>query len=187
MGTYTTQYDTLFQRYHVKYLDHTPYPWQILKAQAIAESGLNTCAISPVGAKGLMQLMPATDFEIDADMDAFDPAGNVDNGARYMARQYEKFGEIPDELERYKFALAAYNAGRGHINNMLMLARDDEGLPADYKAWTRAGCPSGEWQRWSQASLYLSQVTGHHSVETVNYVNRILRIFAELIREGGQA
>jgi soluble lytic murein transglycosylase-like protein len=69
-----------------------------------AESGFNAHAISPKGARGLMQLMPGT-----ADMlgvtDSFDPAANVTGGSRYL-RQL---------LELYKFdlvkALAAYNAG----------------------------------------------------------------------------
>ncbi len=69
-----------------------------------AESGFNVHAISPKGARGLMQLMPGTANELGVN-DAFDPQANVTGGSHYLR----------DLLERYNFdlvkALAAYNAG----------------------------------------------------------------------------
>jgi soluble lytic murein transglycosylase-like protein len=69
------------------------------------ESNWQPRAVSPKGARGLMQLMPATARRLGVTK-AFDPSQNVRGGALYLSRLAERFGEL--EVEKI---LAAYNAG----------------------------------------------------------------------------
>lgn len=77
---------------------------EIIKAIIMAESGFNPKAVSKVGARGLMQLMPRTAKSLGVE-DSFKPDHNIDAGVRYFRQLLDEFdGEI-------KLALAAYNAG----------------------------------------------------------------------------
>ncbi len=78
-----------------------------LEAVARTESGLDPQAVSPAGAIGLMQLMPATARRLG--VDPRDPAQNVMGGARYLREQLDRFDGSID------LALAAYNAGSGRV------------------------------------------------------------------------
>lgn len=82
----------------------------LLDAIIVVESAYEPGAVSPKGAMGLMQLMPATAarFRIE---DPFDPVENLRGGARYLQWLLDRFdGDL-------KLALAAYNAGEAAVEN----------------------------------------------------------------------
>jgi len=86
-------------------------PPELLHSIAQVESGYRQDAVSPKGAMGIMQLMPRTAKELQAD--PADAAENVDAGARYLRELLLKYLDDPNQL---RMALAAYNAGPGAVD-----------------------------------------------------------------------
>ena len=86
-------------------------PPAIVHSIARAESGYREDALSPKGAIGLMQLMPKTAAELDAD--PRDPAQNAEAGARYLRDLLEKYENDPHQVSK---AVAAYNAGPAAVD-----------------------------------------------------------------------
>ncbi len=81
----------------------------LIKAIIVAESGFNPRAVSRVGARGLMQLMPRTARAMGL-KDSFNPEKNIDAGVRYFRRLLDRFDG------NTKLALAAYNAGISKVD-----------------------------------------------------------------------
>jgi len=80
----------------------------LIRAIIHAESAYRPEALSPKGAQGLMQLMPATGREMDV-INVFDPVSNIAGGTRYLSILLQEFNEDVD------MAAAAYNAGPGAV------------------------------------------------------------------------
>ncbi len=82
---------------------------ELIRSVVATESNYQTKAVSPVGAQGLMQLMPATANELGVS-DSFDPQENLLGGSRYLKQLLDKYDGDLDH------ALAAYNWGQGNVD-----------------------------------------------------------------------
>ena len=131
----------------------------------LAESNFKADAVSRVGAKGLMQLMPNTDKWLDDDIDGFDVEGNLDNGCRYLdwLKKYfnKRFPEIIG-MDLWRIVWAGYNAGQGNIKKALELAK-----------------VNSLWYQFDIWKKYLPEITGKHSEETTGYVKKIDKFWTE--------
>jgi len=90
---------------------HAGLPPAIVQSIARAESGYREDAVSPKGAIGLMQLMPKTAADLQAD--PRDPEQNAEAGAKYLRDLLLKYEKDPHQVSK---AVAAYNAGPAAVD-----------------------------------------------------------------------
>ena len=102
---------------------------KLVMAVIDVESGFNAAAVSPVGAQGLMQIMPETGKDLDLD-DPFDPSENIDAGIRYLRYLLDTF---PDR----RLAVAAYNAGPNAVKKYGGIPPYAETQSYVQKVWAR--------------------------------------------------
>ena len=145
-------FKTYGERYSFDYL--------MMAAQGYQESRLNQAAKSPVGAVGIMQLMPATGAEMKVgDIHQAEP--NVHAGIKYMRQLIDTYFDDADfdEVNRTLFAFAAYNAGPNRISRLRKEA-EREGLDPD------------QW--FNNVELIAAKRVGQ---ETVGYVRNIFKYY----------
>lgn len=168
-GGVISRYDHLFRRY----APQVRWDWRLLAAQCYQESTFDSCARSWAGARGLMQIMPATAQLVGlAAEDIEDPEKNIAAATRYIARLDRKFSDVRSTAERRWFVLAAYNGGFFHIRDAMALAR-------------KHGKSSYRWADVSEFVLKLRQPQYYNDPvvkygymrgdETADYVDRIRR------------
>ena len=117
-GTRISSYDAIFKREAEK----IGWDWRLMASIAYQESKFNPNALSFGGAYGMMQFMPNTGPHYGVYPDS-PPEVQIAGGARKMAADEKFWSHIPDEHQRKKFAIASYNAGRGHIQDAQKLAK----------------------------------------------------------------
>jgi membrane-bound lytic murein transglycosylase MltF len=109
--------------YFKKYGDKYDVDWLLMAAQGYQESQLNQQAVSPVGAIGVMQVMPATGKDMKVgDITKLEP--NIHAGIKYMRWMIDNYyGDEPmTNLDKTLFAFASYNAGAGRIAGLRVRA-----------------------------------------------------------------
>ena len=162
-----SQYDHLFQ----KYAPTARWDWRLLAAQCYQESTFDPQARSWAGARGLMQIMPATAAHLGLPAhQVHEPEPNVAAATRLIRELDGKFNDIGDRMERIRFILASYNGGPGHVRDAMALARNYGRNP----------------QRWEEVAPFVLRLStprfyndpvvknGYmRGSETVDYVERI--------------
>lgn len=160
---WTDKYDVYFKKYAKHYFGpHVDWRW--FKSQGIAESNLDPKAKSWVGAKGIMQIMPATYEEIlkkNPHLPKTDePRWNIAAGIFYdrmLYRKWKKKKTISTE-ERLSFSFASYNAGLGTV----------------LKAFKKASKQHGDVKQWEQVEKYAPGETRFY-VKRINNLMRTVR------------
>ncbi len=163
-----TQYDHYFSKYSKRNFGPN-FDWRYFKAQAIAESRLKKDAQSQVGAVGIMQIMPRTYAEIVKRSRYIkgsdnNPQWNIAAGIYYNRSIWKIFKAERPFQDRLDFMFGAYNAGKGNI------------LKAQRHTMTTELNPN----LWASIEKTLPRVTGKHSKETLDYVNKIKEVKAAL-------
>ena len=149
-------------KYFKKYATQYKFEWLLLVAQGYQESGLDQTTRSPVGAIGVMQVMPTTakDRNVNIpDIHLVEP--NIHAGAKYMRFLVDQYFDEPgiDKVNRHLFAFAAYNGGP---NRIARLRREAAAQGLDPDKW------------FNNVELLAAQQIGR---ETVQYVSNIYKYY----------
>lgn len=148
-----------FKKHFETNAQKTGVPLHLLYAVARQESALSHNVTSPAGAKGLMQLMPATakqtakknGIRYQSSKDLFKPETNIKLGSSYYKEMLDRFGN------NRILATAAYNAGPHRVDRWLK--ESDGKLPFD--AWVET-IPFKETRNYVQNVLAFSMIYAHH-------------------------
>ena len=170
-----SDYDPLIQQYS----DEVGLDWRLVASLVYQESHFDPNARSWMGAKGLMQLMPAT-FRKFGTYDPYDPEQNIKAGTRYLS-WLDKFwmDSIPNDYQRQFFVIASYNAGHGHILDARRLA---EKYGFDKNTWF--GSVEKFIIKKSLPEYFRDEVVKYgycRGTETHNYVSSIRNRYKEYV------
>ena len=159
------RYDDTFRKYSKRFFG-VGFDWHYFKAQGLAESGLDPQARSPVGARGVMQLMPGTYAMIKkARSEGFgsieDPEWNIAAGILYNRDLWQVWSDNPDEQERLRFMFGSYNAGPGTIRRATRVAKTRQ---LNDKTWKSVEEVAPAVQRWryKETLPYVKKIEGNY-------------------------
>ena len=160
-----TRYDATFRKYSKRYFG-IAFDWRYFKAQAMAESDLDPAARSPVGARGLMQLMPSTFQAIQTKRPEFqsidDPVWNIAAGILHDRGLWKRWEDRVPAAERLPFMFGAYNAGEGPITRASAAARAQQLEPARWASIEVVAPTVPRW-RYRETLGYVRKIDAHYS------------------------
>ncbi len=159
------------------------WDWRLLSSQIYQESRFEPRSKSWAGARGLMQIMPATAKELGI-KDVTDPKQNIAGGTQYLKSLFNNFDEITDTLTRIKFTLAAYNCGYQHVKDAQRLASENKLDSTLWEANVEEMLLALSYPKnYNNAVVRYGYVRG---IEPVNYVEQIFtryRHYQQFIEE----
>lgn len=168
-------YDSLI-RVHSEELG---WDWRMLAAVIFQESRFHIEARSRRGAEGLMQMMPVTAERFGAD-DLLDPEVSIEAGAKYLQylwKRFEKYGD--NQSEKYKYAIAAYNAGEGRIQDCIKYAQH---LGVNVSYWDNVVKVIPAMSDSSTVALDFIKCGPFKGMETIRYVDNVMGIYKNFCR-----
>ncbi|WP_250464879.1 transporter substrate-binding domain-containing protein [Microbulbifer litoralis] len=149
------------------------FDWRLVVAQMWHESNFNPDAVSPVGAQGLMQVMPVTAEEMGFPPPLFEPERNIPAGVKYLNWVRDRFEPTLPAVDRLWFTLASYNAGYGHLLDARRLAVE---LGLDPDVWF--GNVEVAMLKLSEPKYYKNARYGYvRGAEPVQYVRKISDLY----------
>jgi membrane-bound lytic murein transglycosylase MltF len=159
----------------------------MLVAQAYQESGLDQSKVSPAGAVGIMQIKPSTAADRNVGVsDVSDAAGNIRAGARYMRFLMDRYFSDPemDDLHRWLFGLAAYNAGPARVRRLREQAKAEGHDP---NLWIDNVELVAARQIGSESVSYVRNVFKYYVAYRMAWEKQVLRQAIDPVaRESGQ-
>jgi membrane-bound lytic murein transglycosylase F len=153
------------------------WDWKLIAAQISVESGFDPKKTSWAGAKGLMQIMPATAGDLNPNhSNIADPVENIKMGVKFNGILYDYWKNvIPDSAEAVKFTLASYNIGKGHVFDAQRLAQK---FGLDPHVWDNNVAEM--MLKLSKSNYYRDKEVRHgycRGIEAYNYVSRINTLY----------
>lgn len=146
------------------------FDWHLIAAQIYQESRFNPRAKSRAGARGMMQILPRTARSLGV-KDSYNAVENINAGVRYLKKLYDNYSSIAGS-DRMMLALAAYNAGRGHVEDARRLAVQ-KGL--DPNSWDslKKTLPLLRFRKYYKKSKH-----GYcRGTEPINYAKRVMTFY----------
>jgi membrane-bound lytic murein transglycosylase MltF len=168
-------YDSLIRAH----ADSLGWDWRLLAAVIYQESRFHIEAQSRRGAAGLMQMMPRTAKRYGVS-DPLSPEENIRGGAQLLSTLIRRYYDVgADDQERYKYALAAYNAGVGRVDDIIRLA---ELRGVDTAHWDTVISVIPEMNEETVRDTEAVRLGPFKGKETIAYVRRVMEIYGEFRR-----